>query len=42
MAWPDKIKRLYLDGTYINEILRMSDLYRSAIRYAFKKHLMAR
>jgi hypothetical protein len=62
MAWPNKIKRLYLDGAfifklrrliiimpfiavygaYISEILRISDLYRSAIRHAFKKHLIAR
>jgi hypothetical protein len=62
MAWPNKVKRLYLDGAftfklrrliiimppvdvygaYISEILRVSDLYRSAIRHAFKKHLMAR
>jgi hypothetical protein len=62
MAWPDKIKRLYLNGAltfklrrfiitippvaaygaYINEILRVSDLYRSIIKHAPKEQLMAR
>jgi hypothetical protein len=62
MTWPNKIKRLYLDGAlifklrrliiiipfiavygaYISEILYISDLYRSAIKHAFKKHLMTR
>jgi hypothetical protein len=62
MAWPNKVKRLHLNGAftfklrrliitippvavygaYISEILYISDLYRSAIRHAFKKHLMAR
>jgi hypothetical protein len=62
VAWPNKVKRLHLDGAlifklrrltivmpsvtvygaYINEILRVSDLYRFAIKYSFKKYLMAR
>ena len=57
MAWPDEVKRSYLDGAlmfelrrltitmpvistcdnYINELMRMSDLYRATMRHAPKE-----